>query len=499
MPKRYRKLNDIERLVRAKLSLARRRTALEAYANEYQAAATEAARRLNEYGSRRVPPGIVAGGNLGVYGRGAYSLGKLSRTAAGKNIGRALIKRAANMISGRGMYTGRGSYVGNSLMGSTPPQVITSAIDETGAVTVSKLEFLSEIYGPPSGDAFNVQKFELNPGLENTFPWLSQVAQNYEEYEFVQLVFSYRSTVTDIGSSTTGQCGTVIMATVYDPSSAVFTDKTAMMGYDGSMSSKTTENMVHGVECDPNKLSGSPGKYIRSFSIGSNKDLKDYDHGLFQLAIANSPTAYANTSIGELWVSYTVKLRKPKFFASRGLNVSRDVFVSNGSESVTYLFGGTPTILSGASNNIRGKLDYASGSQLLRYTFPAQFAGVVEFVLRIEGTSLNIPTITPAIQGQISEFKDIYGSGTAGDTPDFYSFAQNSTSVIMTLRYRVKPAQGGVNNSITWAPQANSTGTVTQSSMEVNEVNAGFSYSYANLGNSDKPILVDPNGQIVNI
>lgn len=247
MPKRYRKLNDIERLVRAKLSLARRRTALEAYANEYQAAATEAARRLNEYGSRRVPPGIVAGGNLGVYGRGAYSLGKLSRTAAGKNIGRALIKRAANMISGRGMYTGRGSYVGNSLMGSTPPQVITSAIDETGAVTVSKLEFLSEIYGPPSGDAFNVQKFELNPGLENTFPWLSQVAQNYEEYEFVQLVFSYRSTVTDIGSSTTGQCGTVIMATVYDPSSAVFTDKTAMMGYDGSMSSKTTENMVHGV------------------------------------------------------------------------------------------------------------------------------------------------------------------------------------------------------------------------------------------------------------
>jgi hypothetical protein len=48
------------------------------------------------------------------------------------------------------------------------------------------------VYGNPDLGGGVIEDFQnqsilLNPGLEASFPWLSQVAQNFEEYEFVQL------------------------------------------------------------------------------------------------------------------------------------------------------------------------------------------------------------------------------------------------------------------------------------------------------------------------
>ena len=81
------------------------------------------------------------------------------------------------------------------------------------------------------------------------------------------------------------------MATNYNASSPPFSDKATMMEYAHAMSAKTTEHMTHGVECDPSKLGGSERKYIRTNPVVPSQDLKTYDHGLFQLAVANSPAS----------------------------------------------------------------------------------------------------------------------------------------------------------------------------------------------------------------
>jgi len=146
-------------------------------------------------------------------GRGAYSIGKkLNKFSRGK-IGRGLLNVGAAALdpysggmasealemSGRGIYTGGGIYTGqgeyetNTLINNNNPDQIpqfSSANDETGAITISRKEYVADIYGPPSSTAFQIQSYAVNPGLEQSFPWLSQIAQNYDEYDMIQLIYT---------------------------------------------------------------------------------------------------------------------------------------------------------------------------------------------------------------------------------------------------------------------------------------------------------------------
>lgn len=120
---------------------------------------------------------------------------------------------------GLGMYEGMGRYgkgSANSLIkgSSRAPPRFGSVADETGALIVTNREYVGDVFGPePTARNFKNRVYELNPGIESTFPWLSQIAQNYEEYEFGQLVFEFKSTVNPSVSGD-GQMGTIVMATV---------------------------------------------------------------------------------------------------------------------------------------------------------------------------------------------------------------------------------------------------------------------------------------------
>lgn len=466
---------------------------------DYPARAQRAALALqariteNPYASMAAPPGM-----MGYKGRGAYSLGKawrksgLGKTAAGA--ARSLIGYGVRKLTGGGMYTGHGEYTANSLVGGgVAPEVpqVSSTADETGAVTVSRREYVTDIYAPSS--AFNVQSYALNPGLEQSFPWLSQIAQNYDEYELIQCIWTFRSTVTDIGASTTGQCGTVIMATNYNASAPIFGDKVVMMEYDGAMSCKTTESGIHGVECDPKKLSGSAGKYVRASPVLVAQDAKDYDHGLFQLAVANAPAAYANQTIGELWVSYTVKLRKPKFFVARGLGISRDYFVSgNGTESNTFWMGTQAALLRAQQNNIGCALDLSTANEVT-ITFPAGYAGTLRIVMACEvSVAMSGGINNYFVGGNVAGIFDMYAAGgTFGDAPNQVIGANllSGMGFLNIFHLRITPATNGVNN--TFKITSNMTGaTITQSSIDISEYNGNFSYVAQGIGSSQAPILV---------
>jgi hypothetical protein len=269
----------------------------------------------------------------------------------------AASKHLQGSVKGQGMYTGYGAYkpkkkrkrlssgakgpVSNSLIAGSDIMIpsFTSAGNETGGITISRKEYLGDVFAPAATSATEIPSFTnttyaINPGVERSFPWLSQIAQNFEEYTLHQLIYTFRTTITDVGNSRTGQCGTIVMCTRYNVGNAPFDDKVSMMEYEGAMSAKATDSMLHGVECDPNKLSGNPGKYVRcnGFANG-NQDTRDYDHGLFQIAVANPPYEYASQTLGELWVTYTISLRKPKFFVGRGFGISQDLYLNMPSTS----------------------------------------------------------------------------------------------------------------------------------------------------------------------
>lgn len=415
--------------------------------------------------------------NARYYGRGMYtgqgSFWKKAAKTAWKH--RGTILDAANMagvpgaaslkrIAGSGMYTGQGEYESqNGLFGNETADVptVVSSGTEDGTIKISHREYLTDLYGIhyENGIAETpMQKYiyQLNPGLETTFPWLSQLAQNFEEYELEQCIFSFRSTLQEV-SSANGQVGTIVMATQYNPDTPDFRDKNEMMMYSHANSAKATDDIMHGVECDDAKLSGTEEKYIRAGPLDTGSQLKDYDHGKFTVSVNNTPEAFNDQSIGELWVSYTVCLRKPKLFTSRGLGGtqflaigSRDTGLPNAhanSNAMPFIQSASQLIYA-KKNTLNIKVDYvgdpfsssASAKGKLSLIFPASFAGSVKVKVKIrleQAIDSSLKVSTPGLQGNVYALHDIMTYQLQNEDYPDADFVDNPSWYFSTVARRV--------------------------------------------------------------
>jgi len=148
---------------------------------------------------------------------------------------------------------------------------------------------------------FAANQFYLNPGLSATFPWLSTVANSYEQYRFNRLKFEY------VSRAPTSYVGSILMAPDYDaldssPSSEV---QASMM--DGAIEDAPWKDMCLGLNVQDMFPSG-PRKFVRSSAV-TGSDLKTYDAGqLFCCTVACADTS----AIGKLWVDYEVDLFIPQ-------------------------------------------------------------------------------------------------------------------------------------------------------------------------------------------
>jgi len=264
---------------------------------------------------------------MGAYYGGGGAYNRLNKAKRWTGFASGLMKSGRSMLSGSGDYVYNSTFPQNSGMG---PPVFDTVPDELGSIVISYKEYLTDIFGNDeatvTSNNFTTVQYNINPGLERSFPFLSQFAQNFDEYDLQQCVFTYKSTINTDSSTTNGQVGSVIMATNYIVGQPAFNDKNSMLQYAGSSSARVTDVSIHGVECDPDKLSGTRGKYIRSAPVLLTKTQELYDHATFNLAISGTPEAFANVPIGELWVEYTVVLRKPKVLTGLGQAISRDLF-----------------------------------------------------------------------------------------------------------------------------------------------------------------------------
>lgn len=166
------------------------------------------------------------------------------------------------------------------------------------SVVMRRREFIRDIVGP-GNSGYQIRSEIYNPGLEPLFPWLSSIAQNYEQYEVLQTRFSFETT------SPTTTPGSVILAFDYDSYDTAPVDKAELMQISDNI--RTAPWSRCDLNLRPADLKNRGKLFTREGY--ANGDLKTYDLGRLMVALQGVDT---EATIGELWIEYTIRLWKPQ-------------------------------------------------------------------------------------------------------------------------------------------------------------------------------------------
>lgn len=193
------------------------------------------------------------------------------------------------------------SLINGPLSGPNPPKF--GSHGKRGTRVIER-EYIGDIISGAivnGQSTFNNKSFRINPTDRSSFPWLSTIANQYDQWEPHGIVFEYVSTSSSY-NGTSQALGTVVMATDYDVFDALYPSKQIMENADYSCSTRPAESLVHGVECDPHERP-TPILYCSTTAAANLQDL-----GNFQVATVGCSAA--NVTLGELWVSYDITFYK---------------------------------------------------------------------------------------------------------------------------------------------------------------------------------------------
>lgn len=404
--------------------------------------------KVHRYGS---PAASIAAQAASAYGNPQAAFAINSAMQGAKVLG--------GKYAGRGVYTGRGSYSNetqsnvllsdSSSKGNGVPS-FQSVGDETGALVITHSEYITDVFGLPDGEEFQNTAYSINPGLNRMFPFLSQIAANFEEYELGQMVVTYKPKLNPNLQTTSGQLGSVILFTDYNPDDPKKDSKQQMIQGYGNSNGRVTDEILHFIECNPAKLKGDGHRFVRCrppFNAGGR--LMDYDHGKFQIAVSGTPTSLANQSLGELYVSYTVKIMKPRIYTLYGLALDTDYYQNKADG----------TVLGASTNSINCDIEISSSGST--FTFPANISGHFNVQLQIEWSTMSFDTQAhevPTLQGQITPAYLIqyFDQKTRWNLTSQVatSSTQPGGALVTVVNYeatiRVEQASGGVDNTITF-------------------------------------------------
>lgn len=208
-------------------------------------------------------------------------------------------------------YFGHGDYQvkSNSLMGNG--KTVVPKFDGKRGTRITEREFLGDVLSGPTltsgATDFSIRTFSLNPTNSGTFPWLSQTAHLYDQWEPNGIVFEFVSTSSEF-NGTSQALGAIVMATDYDPYDVPFGSKQDMENSDYACSTKPSLGLAHGLECDP-KERPTEVLYTRETN---GAPLTSTSLGNFQVATKGCSTA--GTVLGELWISYDITFYKKQMY-----------------------------------------------------------------------------------------------------------------------------------------------------------------------------------------
>jgi hypothetical protein len=247
-----------------------------------------------------VGAGRTAGGFIG---------DKIGAGKQGADIGGNLATRLSK-IFGMGDYSTNACACNALIKGSPTSAAYAQFGNMNDGTRVVHRDYISDVYTSTVTNQFTNTVIPINPGLASFVPYLSNIAQNYEEYRINGMVFEFISTTSPF--STGNSMGSVIMSMEYNAANPAYTSKAQMENSDFAISARFDKNMAYGVEC---KTNAQNHYYVRSGA--SALPVTTTDLGLFQIATNPSSTFPTNSAIGELWVSYDITFYRPRVSPAR--------------------------------------------------------------------------------------------------------------------------------------------------------------------------------------
>lgn len=409
-------------------------------------------------GSALSKGGSYLGGKIG---------GMLGSSSIGSSIGGGLGKLLGGFL-GFGDYKFRRNTLlgigGKATMGG-PPRVSNTP---DGGVMINHREYIGDIF---ASTEFASTTYSTQPGDKVTFPWLSQVAAQFETYEMLGCVFFYESHSANALNSTNTALGKVMMSTEVNSANPDFATQREMMNTRFFSSGKPSEHLLHPIECAPG-FNPLDTYYVRTgskLSIGE-QDIQLYDMCKVQVATVGQqapPVTVPPTRInlGSLFVSYNIMLKNPVLGLERTVPYAQ------------YDFAGT----------IEGETPLGVGTELKTYdnigltlgsssiTFPAESAKQ-QFLVTYWciGTAPGEPVVTatwelPTVgtpQNADAQFLNVFAAKTAYQAP-------GATAVDVDYYVKVCAFETGTNGAVLVLGAAVLPDAVTQAGLIVTTINPG--------------------------
>lgn len=162
------------------------------------------------------------------------------------------------------------------------------------ALIQKRKEFLFNI---GSSTQFQTSVLEVNPGLEQSFPWTSQVAPSFQKYRFQNVKFMYKTSVSTFSP------GMVMFAIQTDVARPQPETKEELLELSGATRSPIWKDFEL-------PISKSDEKVYKEYFIRSAKvdERKLYDPFYLVVGVDNVDLDFP---IGELWIEYEVYLIDP--------------------------------------------------------------------------------------------------------------------------------------------------------------------------------------------
>ncbi len=137
-------------------------------------------------------------------------------------------------------------------------------------MSVCHSEYIADITGSTSSFAV-ANSFSINPGNPLCFPWLSNIAQKYESYNFKSLVFRFET------ESATSQTGYVALIPDYNASDPAPSSKVDALQYESAIKCAPWESAACASMMQ--NLHKRKSYFVRNSAIASGENIDLYDVG----------------------------------------------------------------------------------------------------------------------------------------------------------------------------------------------------------------------------
>lgn len=264
------------------------------------------------------------------------------------------------MSSGRAVSMVGSAY--NTQVSSSQPKFFPTR----DGMRVVHREYVGDVGVNSSGFGI-VNILQLNPGLASCGQWLSQIAGNFECYEFHKLRYVYQAAVP------TSTAGTLFMAIDYDAADPAPATKTELMSNPSAISCSIWASTCLDYNCSKTKYMSN--RFTRISSVSG--DIKTYDAGNLYFAIEGT----AADSPGNIYVEYDISLRLPQIPSN--LEFAQSLKITNaGTTALSNLndgYHGNTLILNslGGSSTVGSWVCPTPGEWLLSFAIGGTAAGTV--------------------------------------------------------------------------------------------------------------------------